>query len=65
MATKRVSFQEALVEIEDIVEKIENQELDVDLLSEKVRRAAFLITQCKEKLHGAEDEVQKILDQIK
>ena len=39
MATKKVSYSEAMTEIEGILEKIENEELDVDELAEKVKQA--------------------------
>jgi exodeoxyribonuclease VII small subunit len=30
MATKKITYKEAILEIEDILKKIENEELDVD-----------------------------------
>ena len=38
MATKKVTYKEAIKEIEEILEKIENEELDVDELAEQVSR---------------------------
>jgi len=43
---------------------IESGELDVDLLTDKVKRASELIAFCKEKLTKTEKELQKILDDI-
>ncbi|RJQ55609.1 MAG: exodeoxyribonuclease VII small subunit [Nitrospiraceae bacterium] len=54
-------YKEALEEIEAIVEEIENETVDVDVLAEKVKRAAFLIKYCKAKLKAADSEVKKIL----
>ena len=59
MATKKISYKEAITEIEDILEKIENDELDVDELSEKVKQVSSLIKICKEKLQKTEEEVEK------
>ena len=42
MAAKKVSYSEAMAEIEEILEKIENEELDVDELAEKVKRVSVL-----------------------
>ncbi|MCK5280741.1 MAG: exodeoxyribonuclease VII small subunit, partial [Cyclobacteriaceae bacterium] len=47
MTTKKFNYKKALEEIEVIVQKIENEDPDVDELSTMVKRAAELIKQCK------------------
>lgn len=64
MAKKKLRYSEAIQEIEDILETIESQELDVDDLSEKVKRVSELIQLCKSKLHTTEEEVRNVLDSI-
>ena len=64
MAKKEISYNEAVAEIEEILHQIENEELDIDILSEKVKRVSILLKLCKKKLHQTEEEVQKILDDI-
>lgn len=64
MTKKQISYNEAVIEIEDILQQIENEELDIDLLSDKVKRVSYLLKHCKKKLHQTEAEVQKILDDI-
>jgi len=64
MTKKKISYQEAIEEVEDILAKIENEELDVDDLSDKVKRVHPLIKICKEKLFKTEEEVDKILNDI-
>lgn len=64
MTSKTISYKEAVAEIEDILEEIENEELDVDDLTEKVKRVSSLIKLCKEKLHNTEQEVEKILKEM-
>jgi len=64
MTSKTISYKEAVAEIEDILEKIENEELDVEDLTEKVKRVSLLIKLCKEKLHNTEQEVEKILKEM-
>jgi exodeoxyribonuclease VII small subunit len=54
---KTVSYKEAITEIEEILSRLENNELDVDELSEKVKRVSQLVTLCKEKLHNTEEEI--------
>ena len=64
MTTKKVSYNEAMAEIEDILEKIENEELDVDNLAEKVKRVSVLLKICKDKLLQTNEEVEKILKEM-
>ena len=64
MAKKELSYSDAINEMETIISKIENQELDIDDLSANVKRVAELLTFCKMKLKNTEDEVQKILKEF-
>jgi exodeoxyribonuclease VII small subunit len=64
MTKKNIGYAEAMKEIETTLRQIEMEELDVDDLSEKVKRVSVLIKLCKEKLHNTESEVEKILNDI-
>jgi exodeoxyribonuclease VII small subunit len=64
MNKKGTSYKEAITEIEEILRQLENNELDVDDLSEKVKRVSLLVTLCKEKLHNTEQEIDKILKEM-
>ncbi len=64
MSQNKITYNQAMEEIESILEKIENEELDVDILSEKVKRVSELINICKKKLHNTEEEVENILKEI-
>jgi exodeoxyribonuclease VII small subunit len=59
-----MTYTEAIQELEQIVEEIEQGSVSVDELSEKVKRAAYLLRICKEKLSSTEDDVKKILEEI-
>ena len=61
MPEKKIKYNDAVKEIEDILRQIENEELDVDDLSEKVKRAYFLLRLCKEKLHSTEKDIENIM----
>jgi exodeoxyribonuclease VII small subunit len=61
---KQIKYGDAIEEIESILNKIENEELDVDDLTAKVKRVSELLHICKEKLHSTEEEVEKILKDI-
>lgn len=64
MEENKLSYKNAMAEIEDIVAKLEDNQLDVDELSGKVKRVSELIAYCKAKLHETEEEVEKILKSI-
>lgn len=64
MNKKKGTYKEAIAEIEEILTQIENNELDVDELSEKVKRVSSLINMCKEKLKNTEEEIEKILKEM-
>ncbi len=59
--SSKPAYKDAIEEIESIVEEIENETVDVDVLTDKVKRAAFLIKYCKGKLKKTDDEVKKVL----
>ncbi len=61
MADKEITYKAAVAEIGLILEKIEEGELDVDELTENVKRVTKLLNICKEKLQKTETEVNKIL----
>lgn len=62
--TQDIKYGKAIEEIEEILSKIENEELDVDDLTDKVKRVSELLNICKTKLHNTEQEVEKILKEI-
>ena len=64
MENEKLSYEAALQEIEEIVEKLEDNKLDIDKLSSYVKRVSFLIAFCKNKLKTTEEEVVKILESI-
>ena len=62
--TKQLTYSQALTELEEILNEIESEEINVDMLAEKVKRAAFLIKFCKGKLRNTEEEIKKVLSEI-
>lgn len=64
MVTKKVTYNEAISEIEEILEKIENEELDVDELADKVKRVSVLLKICKDKLLKTNEQVEQILKEM-
>lgn len=58
-----MKYEEAMRQIENIVAKMENDELDIDEMSEQLKTAQQLIKLCKDKLTKTETEIQKILSE--
>lgn len=64
MAKKEQTYGDAMKQLQDVMHRIENDDLDVDVLLEEVKKAAGLIRFCKGKLQKTNVEIQKILDDI-
>ncbi len=62
MAKEEFKYEEAVRQLEDIVEKLQNDELDIDSMSENLKKAQKLIKLCKDKLTKTDDEINKILE---
>ena len=63
MAT--IKYEEALHQIQDIVNRLENDEMDIDNLCSELKRAQKLIKLCKDKLTRTDKEVKNILQSVK
>jgi exodeoxyribonuclease VII small subunit len=61
---EKLNYVEAFQELQTIVLEIEQGEISVDELSEKVKRASQLIKLCKSKLATTEEDVNKILKDL-
>ena len=61
MTKEKISYSEAVTEIESILEKIEAGNLDVDSLTEQVSRVTQLLKICRDKLHKTETQIDQIL----
>lgn len=62
---KKLNYTDAIRELEEIVREMEQGEITVDALAEKVKRASELIKVCKDKLSSTEADVSKILEDLK
>ena len=60
---KAIKYEEAVRRLEEIVEQMENNELDIDSLSDKLKEAQGLVKSCKDKLTKADREVEKLLQE--
>ncbi|MFT5779947.1 MAG: exodeoxyribonuclease VII small subunit [Crocinitomicaceae bacterium] len=62
--SKELNYTKAFDELQQIVADIEDGEISVDELSEKVKRASELINICKTKLSTTEEDVNQILKEL-
>lgn len=58
-----MKYEEAMKRLEQIVSDIENNKLDIDLISDKIKEAQELIRFCKDKLYKTDEEIQKLLEE--
>jgi exodeoxyribonuclease VII small subunit len=59
-----IKYNEAIERLDEIIQKIENDDIDVDELSLKVKEAADLIKLCKSKIDKAQLEVKQVVDDM-
>lgn len=59
---KNIKYEEAVRQLETIVDKLENNEFGIDELSAELKKAQQLIKLCKDKLTKTDEEIKKILD---
>lgn len=58
----KLSYAAAFEELQRILEGLEQGDIDVDELSNKVKRAAELIDFCQKRLRDTELEVKRVVD---
>ena len=61
---ENITYEAAYKELAEIAKEIETESVSVDVLADKVKRAADLITFCQTKLKSTETEVNKIIVQM-
>lgn len=63
MVRKDLKYEEAMTTLEQIVARMENNELDLDTMSEELKKAQQLIKLCKDKLTKTDQEIRKIINE--
>ena len=59
--TDEIGYAAALEELETILRQLEGDSVDIDVLAERVQRAAFLIRLCRGRIQQARVEVEQIV----
>ena len=63
MVRKDLKYEEAMATLEQSVARMENNELDLDTMSEELKKAQQLIKLCKDKLTKTDQEIRKLLNE--
>ena len=63
MVRKDLKYEEAMATLEQVVARMENNELDLDTMSEELKKAKQLIKLCKDKLTKTDQEIRKIINE--
>jgi exodeoxyribonuclease VII small subunit len=63
-ADEPTSYVDALAELEQILDELDGDEVDVDVLGARVRRAAELLRLCRDRIAGARFEVEQVVAEL-
>jgi exodeoxyribonuclease VII small subunit len=64
MEARQASYRQNIVELEQIVRKIQSDDVDLDVLATEVERAKGLINDCRKRLRTTNEAVKRILEGI-
>jgi exodeoxyribonuclease VII small subunit len=63
-ASTQIGYADALAELEGILDELDGDEVDVDVLGARVRRASELLRLCRERIAGARFEVEQVVGEL-
>ena len=64
MTTEEPGYAEALAELESILDQLDDDQLDVDGLAERVERAAHLVALCRARISTARLAVEEVVTDL-
>jgi exodeoxyribonuclease VII small subunit len=59
--TAQIGYQDALAELDEILDELEGEAVDVDRLGARVKRAAELIAICRGRIASARVEIESVV----
>jgi exodeoxyribonuclease VII small subunit len=59
--TEAIGYQDALAELDEILDELEGDAVDVDRLGARVKRAAELIAICRGRIASAKVEIESVV----
>lgn len=60
---EQIKYEEAIKKLEIIARQLEQNELPIDQIADRLREAQELVNFCKEQLLTVEQEIKKIIDE--
>jgi exodeoxyribonuclease VII small subunit len=64
MTEQEIGYGEALAELEGILDELDGDEVDVDVLGSRVRRAAELLRLCRDRIASARFDVEQVVAEL-
>ncbi|HXY93200.1 MAG TPA: exodeoxyribonuclease VII small subunit [Acidimicrobiia bacterium] len=64
MSADEIGYADAMVELDEILAELEADDLDVDVLAERVKRASELIQLCRTRIARAQADVDRIVTDL-
>jgi exodeoxyribonuclease VII small subunit len=64
MTDQEIGYAEALAELEGILDELDGDEVDVDVLGSRVRRAAELLRLCRDRIASARFDVEQVVAEL-
>lgn len=65
MTKQKLNYDEAVAELEQILKELEtNENINMDNITAKVKRAAVLLEFCKKQLHELDSDIQKMMEEL-
>lgn len=61
---RTLGYAEALAELEQILDELDGDEVDVDVLGARVRRASELLRLCRDRISAARFEVEQVVGEL-
>jgi exodeoxyribonuclease VII small subunit len=63
-STDDIGYADAMTELDSILAELDDDAIDIDVLSERVERAAHLIAVCRNRISAAQQRVAAIVDDL-
>ena len=63
MNQEQMKYEEAASRLEEIVKKMENDELDIDQMAQQLKEAQQLIRLCKDRLTKVDADIKAVMDE--
>ena len=59
-----IGYADAISELDEILAELDDDGIDIDVLSERVGRAAHLIEICRSRISAAQQQVARIVENL-